>query len=196
MYSSDSSTMIQLSHDRFAPIQPYIYTLNRLSKEVALARNSASYWPRNICMLPIHLIFRHFTTFTNLRTLTLLASFHQTPVILIAVYAIIILASQMTDMNALFASAMTASLVPGSTYLIMNAQRIPTKNGMRLYVKLRAAPQNIFCKLPGGLAYLFTDYHIDQINNDRLCKLIFLGEITIWVSDYTDKERCPTYAYF
>jgi len=83
----------------------------------------------------------------------------------------------MSDMNAILASAMADSLVPGSTYLIMNAQRIPTENGMRLFVKLRATPQNIFCKLPGGLAYLFTDYQVDQINNDRLfVNLSFWGK--------------------
>ena len=81
---------------------------------------------------------------------------------------VIILASQMADMSALFSRAMHANLVPGLTYLIMYAQKIQTENGMRLFVKLRAAPQNIFCKVPEGLAYLFSDYQIDQINNEKL----------------------------
>jgi len=48
---------------------------------------------------------------------------------------------------------------------------------MRLFVKLHAAPQNIFCKMPGGLAYLFSDYQIDQINNEKLfVNLSFCGK--------------------
>jgi len=46
MCRSDNNAMIQVSRDRLAPIQPYIYTLNRLSKEVALARNISSYMSR------------------------------------------------------------------------------------------------------------------------------------------------------
>ena len=102
----------------------------------------------------------------------------------------------MADMSALFSRAMPGCLVPGLTYLITYAQKIQAENVMRLFVKLHAAPQNIFCKMPGGLAYLFSDYQIDQINNEKLCQLIFLGKITFWRSDYTDKKRRLTYAYF
>ena len=83
----------------------------------------------------------------------------------------------MADMSALFASAMPGSLVPGLAYLIMYAQKIQAEDGMRLFVKLRPAPQNIFCKMPGGLAYPFTDYQIDQINNEKLfVNLSFWGK--------------------
>jgi len=74
----------------------------------------------------------------------------------------------MADMSALFSRAMPVSLVPGMAYLIMYAQKIQTENGMHLFVKLHAEPKNVFCKIPEGLAYLFSDSQIDQINNEKL----------------------------
>jgi len=74
----------------------------------------------------------------------------------------------MADMSVLFASAMPGSLQPGLSYLIISAQKVQTESGMRLFVKLRATPKNVFCKMPGGLAYLFTDYQLEQINNEKL----------------------------
>jgi len=83
----------------------------------------------------------------------------------------------MSDMNALFSRAMTVSLVPGMAYLIMYAQKIMTENGMRLFVKLHAEPKNVFCKMPEGLAYLFSDSQIAQINNEKLfVNLSFWGK--------------------
>jgi len=81
----------------------------------------------------------------------------------------------MADMNALFSRAMTVNLVPGMAYLIMNAQKIMTENGVLLFVKLRAEPKNVFCKMPEGLAYLFADSQIAQINNEKHFKLLFWG---------------------
>jgi len=66
----------------------------------------------------------------------------------------------MADMSVLFASAIPGNLGPGFSYLIISAQKVPTESGMRLFIKLRAAPQNIFCKMPDDLTYLFTDYQI------------------------------------
>ena len=71
-------------------------------------------------------------------------------------------------MNVLYASSTPASLVPGLSCLIIAAQKIPTEWGIRLFIKLRAAPKNIFYKMPGDNAYLLTDYQIEQINNEKL----------------------------
>jgi len=71
-------------------------------------------------------------------------------------------------MNVLYASSTPASLVPGLSYLIIAAQKIPTERGMRLFIKLRAAPKNIFYKMSGDLACLLTDHQIEQINNEKL----------------------------
>jgi len=71
---------------------------------------------------------------------------------------------------------MPGNLVPGLSYRIIAAQKVPTESGMRLFVKLRAAPQNIFCKMQGDLTYLFTDYQIEQINKEKLfVKFSFWG---------------------
>jgi len=64
--------------------------------------------------------------------------------------------------------ATPSNLVPGLSYLVIAAQKIPTERGMRLFIKLRAAPKNIFYKMPGDLAYLLTDHQIEQINNKKL----------------------------
>jgi len=83
----------------------------------------------------------------------------------------------MADMSALFASAMPGNLVPGFSYLIIVAQKVLTESGLRLFVKLRVAPQNIFCKMQGDLTYLFTDYQIEQINKEKLfVNLSFRGK--------------------
>ena len=64
--------------------------------------------------------------------------------------------------------ATPTNLVPGLSYLVIAAQKIPTERGMRLFIKLRAAPKNIFYKMPGDLAYLLTDHQIERINNQKL----------------------------
>jgi hypothetical protein len=51
---------------------------------------------------------------------------------------------QMVEMSVLFAGAMPGNLVPGLSYPIIAAQKVPTESGMRLFVKVRATPQNIF----------------------------------------------------
>ena len=79
-------------------------------------------------------------------------------------------------MNVLYASSTPASLMPGLSYLIIAAQKIPTERGMRLFIKQRAAPKNIFYKMPGDLAYLLTDYQIEQINNEKLLLTSLSGE--------------------
>jgi len=64
--------------------------------------------------------------------------------------------------------ATPANLVPGLSYLVIAAQKIPTERGMRLFIKPRAAPKNIFYNMPGDLAYLLTDHQIERINNQKL----------------------------
>jgi hypothetical protein len=82
----------------------------------------------------------------------------------------------MLGMNPLRAKAMAECLVQGQTYTILNAKRIPTEKGIRLFVKLRQHPQDVLCKLPAGLTYLFTDHQIHRINYDKLwVKLSFFG---------------------
>jgi len=61
----------------------------------------------------------------------------------------------MADMSVLFSRAMPVSLVPGMPYLIMYAQKIQTENGMRLFVKLRAEPKNVFVKCWRALLICF-----------------------------------------
>jgi len=89
---------------------------------------------------------------------------------------IFILTSQMLGMNPLRAVAISECLVAGQTYLILSAKRISTEKGIRLFVKIRLYPQDVLCKLPAGLTYLFTDHQIDRINNDKLwVKLSYFG---------------------
>jgi len=77
--------------------------------------------------------------------------------------------------------ATPANLVPGLSYLVIAAQKIPTERGMPLFIKLRAAPKNIFYKMPGDLAYLLTDHQIEQINKKLFINFSFWG---ISVSGY------------
>jgi len=77
----------------------------------------------------------------------------------------------MPDMNTLFPAAMIISiytLVSGLPYLIMYAQKIMTTNRLRLILKLRADPKNLFVKMPSDDAYLFTDSQISRVNNEEL----------------------------
>jgi len=79
-------------------------------------------------------------------------------------------------MNPLLARDVADCLVPGQTYLIMNAKRMPTEKGMRLFVLLRT-PETVLCKLPAGFSYLLTYPQIQRINSDKLfVKLSYFGK--------------------
>jgi len=74
-------------------------------------------------------------------------------------------------MNTLFAAAETVSahiLVRGLPYRIMYPQNCVTPNGVRLILKLRADPRNIFIMMPAYCVYTFTDSQISRINNEQL----------------------------
>jgi len=84
----------------------------------------------------------------------------------------------MPDMNTLFEAATPLSadiLVNGLSYQIMYAQKCVTPNGVRLILKLRADPMNIFVKMPDYDAYLFTDSQISRINNEQPFVNIYWG---------------------
>ena len=103
------------------------------------------------------------------------------PFIEIGVHAIFILTSQMKSMNPVLARKMADCLVPGQTYLIRNAKRMPTKKGMRLYVVLciffEDSIQNVLFKLPGGFSYLLSYPQIVRINSNKLfVKLSYFGQ--------------------
>ena len=87
-------------------------------------------------------------------------------------HTIFILTSQMKSMNPALTRKMDNCLVPGQTYRIINAKRMPTKKGMRLYVVLRIFLedrfQDVLFKLPGGFSYLFSYPQIDRINSKKL----------------------------
>jgi hypothetical protein len=54
--------------------------------------------------------------------------------------------------------------------------KIVTSKGIRLFVKLRAEPENVIVKMPGPFSYLFTDSQIARINNETLfVNLVFYG---------------------
>jgi len=96
----------------------------------------------------------------------------------------------MLTMNPLRAVAMVECLQAGQMYLILNAKRIPTEKGLRLFVRLRLHPNGVICKLPPALTYLFTDHQIDRINSDKLrvnlgyFGLTLSGDLIIQVRHY------------
>ena len=77
----------------------------------------------------------------------------------------------MRDMNTLFAAAETVSvniLVRRLPYRFMYAEKSVTPDGVRIILKLRADPRNIFIKMLAYCAYVFTDSQISRINNEQL----------------------------
>jgi hypothetical protein len=60
------------------------------------------------------------------------------------------------------------SLVKGATYRILNAHRCMSPQGVRLFLKLRTHPHNIFVKLPNYCVNIFTISDIDKINQHQL----------------------------
>jgi hypothetical protein len=97
-------------------------------------------------------------------------------------------------MRVFFAGATPGNLVPGLSYLIIAAQRVPTESGMRLFLKLRETPQNIFCKMQGDLNYLFSDYQIEQINKQKLfVNLSFWGNHYLVIRLY--RQETPPYLH-
>jgi hypothetical protein len=79
----------------------------------------------------------------------------------------------MSDMNT---ADTFRRLVPGMPYVIISALKILTSEGVRLYLKLRAEPENVLVKMPWWLTYLFTDSQIARINTERLfIHLAFYG---------------------
>jgi len=77
----------------------------------------------------------------------------------------------MLDMHTLFVAAAPVGadiLVKGLSYRIMYAQKCVTSDGVRLILKLRAAPHNIYVKLPNYCAGVLTDSQISGINKEQL----------------------------
>jgi len=60
------------------------------------------------------------------------------------------------------------SLIKGATYRITYAQKCMTLLGVRLFLKLRAHPRNIFVKLPYYHTCLLEMSQIDEINKEKL----------------------------
>jgi hypothetical protein len=82
----------------------------------------------------------------------------------------------MLEMNPVRAVAMFECLTAGQTYLILNAKKMPTEKGLRLFIKLRIPPKHVLCKLPSAFTWLFTDHQIDRINSNNLhVKLSYFG---------------------
>jgi len=77
----------------------------------------------------------------------------------------------MADMNNLYdVSELVGieSLIKGATYRITYAQKCTTPLGVRLFLKLRAHPRNIFVKLPYYCAGVLEMSQIDKINKEKL----------------------------
>jgi len=78
---------------------------------------------------------------------------------------------QMADMHTLFQAAERVNvdiLMKSVPYRIMYAQKCLTSQGVRLILKLRAHPQNIFVKMPNYCAGVLEMSQIDRINKEKL----------------------------
>jgi len=60
------------------------------------------------------------------------------------------------------------SLIKGATYRVVYARKCMTPQGLRLFLKLRAHPHNIFVKLPNSCVEVLETSQIDKINRHKL----------------------------